>query len=83
MSYAEELRYLKQVITSGGVRAALRYLNQHAGVRYRALYLFDDDTWHSLYFVDRDDPSLGPAGGHPRPCFLLRVRAGVGPAIRH
>lgn len=58
IGYAEALQQLKQVVTRDGVRAALGYLNQVAGVRYSALYRFDDVTLHNLYFVDRDDPSV-------------------------
>lgn len=65
MNYSAELQHLKHVIAHDGVGAALRHLNQRAGVRYSALYRFDGDTLHNMYFVDRDDPGAAPPADIP------------------
>jgi CheY-like chemotaxis protein len=54
---APTARRVREALASGGVHAALAFLNKHASHRFTGLYRFDGDTLRSLSLFDREDPS--------------------------
>lgn len=52
----EIVREFKEELASGGLRGALRALNQRAPHRFTGVYRFDDDTLRSVALFDRWNP---------------------------
>lgn len=59
LSRAAHLKQLKAILASEGVRAALKYMNEHTAHRFSAIFLFENEsTLHNLFFYDRENPGL-------------------------
>ena len=49
---------LKEIISSKGVREALKFLNGLAGHRFSAIYRFNNENLESVMLFDRENPEL-------------------------
>jgi hypothetical protein len=56
ISNAEALSKLKTILSQDGTRAAVIFLNELTKHRFTALYRFDGDILHNLYFYDCENP---------------------------
>ena len=52
---------LEHALGSGGIRGALRFLNQRTVHRFTGIYQFRDQELVNLYLYDREDPNVQPA----------------------
>lgn len=57
------LHAFEAAIASGGLFAALRFLNQRTPHRFTGIYRFVDDELHNIYLYDRENPvpTVAPA----------------------
>ena len=60
-----EQTQLRTVFVRDGIRAAIIFLNGLTAFRFTALYRFDDETLHNLYFYDRENPTLASSPDIP------------------
>jgi GAF domain-containing protein len=58
LTHREAVARFRHVLDSGGVRAALRFLNERSVHRFTALFRFEGATLRNLHLVDRDDPTV-------------------------
>ena len=55
---ADMLAQMRAIQQSAGIRAVLIHLNGLTDHRFTALYRFDGETLHNLYFFDRQQPQV-------------------------
>lgn len=55
---AENLQQMKAIQEHSGIRALLIHLNGLTDHRFTALYRFDEDSLHNLYFFDQQQPEI-------------------------
>lgn len=58
LSNQRVLMQLRRTLLSGGMRAAIIFLNHQTTFRFTAVYRFDRDTLHNLCFYDRQSPHI-------------------------
>jgi hypothetical protein len=55
---AKNLHEMKAIQEHSGIRAVLIHLNGLTDHRFTALYRFDEDSLHNLFFFDRQQPEI-------------------------
>jgi hypothetical protein len=65
MNTTDALAGLEAALTSGGMRAALAFLNAMNEYRFTALYRYEDPILRNLYFYDRENPDVEETDDFP------------------
>src|SRR4051812_37029708 len=55
---SENLKQMREIQENFGIRAVLIHLNGLTDHRFTALYRFDEDSLHNLFFFDRQQPEI-------------------------